>query len=75
MRALLARAACAMLALNALATAVHAQDSTTAVRPWYDRLSIRGYAQFRYNRLLETNEKLRCPACDRSIAENGGVFR
>ena len=25
---------------------------------WYDNLQIRGYMQIRYNRLLETNEKL-----------------
>jgi hypothetical protein len=57
-----------------LATEAHAQDSTAAERPWYDRLSIRGYAQFRYNRLLETNEHLKCSTCDRSIGENGGFF-
>lgn len=45
-----------------------------APRPWYDRLSIRGYAQFRYNRLLETNKNLNCPQCDRSIGTNGGFF-
>lgn len=41
---------------------------------WYDKLSIRGYAQVRYNRLLETNPKLKCEQCDRSIGENGGFF-
>jgi Phosphate-selective porin O and P len=51
-----------------------AQDSTATDRPWYDRLSIRGYAQFRYNRLLETNNLLKCPTCDRSIGDNGGFF-
>ena len=60
-------AVCAVLALCPIA-ATHAQDSTAARRPWYDRLSIRGYAQFRYNRLLETNEKLKCSTCDRSSA-------
>ena len=43
-------------------------------RPWYERLSVRGYAQFRYNRLLETNEDLTCAQCDRSIGKNGGFF-
>jgi hypothetical protein len=43
MRAPLARAACAILALNTPAAVAGAQDSTTAVRPWYDRLSIRGH--------------------------------
>jgi hypothetical protein len=75
MRALLfASTACASLAVSAVASVARAQDSTAAERPWYDRLSIRGYAQFRYNRLLETNEHLKCSTCDRSIGENGGFF-
>jgi hypothetical protein len=41
---------------------------------WYEKFSIRGYAQIRYNRLLETNPKLKCEQCDRSIGENGGFF-
>lgn len=45
-----------------------------ARRAWYDRISLRGYTQFRYNRLLETNEELQCPQCDRSIGKNGGFF-
>src|SRR3712207_9240701 len=32
-------------------------------RPWYERLSLRGYAQIRYNRLLESNEQLGCQQC------------
>lgn len=67
----LTSAVCASLAV---CTVAHAQDSTAAERPWYDRLSIRGYAQFRYNRLLETNEHLKCSTCDRSIGDNGGFF-
>ncbi|HKG95097.1 MAG TPA: porin [Gemmatimonadaceae bacterium] len=43
-------------------------------RPWYERLSIRGYTQVRYNRLLESNPRLTCPQCDRSIGRNGGFF-
>jgi hypothetical protein len=41
---------------------------------WYDNFSIRGYVQVRYNRLLETNPKLKCEQCDRSIGENGGFI-
>jgi hypothetical protein len=58
----------------ALPAASGAQDSTATNRPWYDRLTFRGYAQFRYNRLLETHEQLKCSTCDRSIGENGGFF-
>lgn len=43
-------------------------------RPWYDRISLRGYAQIRYNRLFETNRNLVCAQCDRSIGNNGGFF-
>ena len=67
--------ACLALIVMSIAPAtLVAQDSTAGTRPWYDRLSFRGYAQFRYNRLLETNELLKCPTCDRSIGQNGGFF-
>lgn len=53
-------------------------DSTRAVpppapKPWYDRFAIRGYGQFRYNRLFETNPQLQCEQCDRSWGNQGGV--
>ncbi len=41
---------------------------------WYDNLQIRGYMQIRYNRLLETNDKLKCEQCDKSWGEDGGLF-
>lgn len=49
-------------------------DSAQPPRPWYERLSLRGYAQVRYNRLLETNPDLQCAQCDRSIGRDGGFF-
>lgn len=33
---------------------------------WYNRLSIRGYVQVRYNGLLSTNDKVSCDQCDKS---------
>jgi len=48
--------------------------SAVAASKWYDKLQIRGYTQFRYNRLLETNPDLKCEQCDRSWGENGGFF-
>lgn len=43
---------------------------------WYDKISLRGYAQFRYNRLLETNSELNCEQCDKSWGKNQGfAFR
>jgi len=63
-----------LVSILSVSSVAQAQDSTATDRPWYDRLSIRGYAQLRYNRLLETNEQLKCPTCDRSIGDNGGFF-
>ena len=68
-----------ILAIAAASTA-RAQTDTTAIdrlpakaSHWYERLSIRGYAQVRYNRLLETNGELKCEQCDRSIGSDGGI--
>ncbi len=41
---------------------------------WYEKISLRGYLQVRYNRLLETNPALKCEQCDRSIGDGGGLF-
>lgn len=43
-------------------------------KQWYESFAIRGYAQARYNRFLETNDKLGCEQCDRSWGGNGGFF-
>ncbi len=60
---------------------VQAQDNTQLglsnnkkVKEWYEKIQLRGYAQVRYNRLLETNGQLKCEQCDRSWGENGGFF-
>lgn len=45
-----------------------------STKKWYESFSIRGYTQFRYNRLLETNPQLKCEQCDRSWGDKGGVF-
>lgn len=47
-------------------------SATFAAHNWYEKLSIRGYAQVRYNRLFETNPDLMCEQCDRSWGRNGG---
>ncbi len=46
----------------------------TPEKKWYESFSIRGYAQVRYNRLLETNENLGCEQCDKSWGKDGGFF-
>ena len=45
-----------------------------APKKWYETFAIRGYAQARYNRLLETNDALQCEQCDRSWGGDGGFF-
>lgn len=54
----------------------HAQSTSSPkeVKRWYETISLRGYMQVRYNRLLETNPKLKCEQCDRSWGENGSVI-
>ncbi|MFZ5552291.1 MAG: porin [Bacteroidota bacterium] len=44
------------------------------VSKWFDKVSIRGYMQVRYNRLLETNPDLKCEQCDKSWGDDGGFF-
>lgn len=47
---------------------------TSATSHWFERISIRGYTQLRYNRFLETNEKLVNTQGDKSIGKNGGFL-
>ncbi|MFM8432919.1 MAG: hypothetical protein ACKOA1_08995 [Bacteroidota bacterium] len=56
-------------------TASSGQSAKTSQdKKWYENLSIRGYMQVRYNRLLETNEELGCDQCDKSWGNNGGFY-
>jgi hypothetical protein len=41
---------------------------------WFEKINLKGYAQFRYNRLGETNKDLKCSACDKSIGDKQGFF-
>lgn len=41
-------------------------------KPWHLRLGIRGYTQFRYNRIGESNPRLKNPQADKAIGEDGG---
>ena len=47
---------------------------TTNKKKWYNYINVRGYGQVRYNRLLETNENLKCEQCDKSWGKDGGFF-
>lgn len=41
-----------------------------AAPKWYEKYTIRGYAQFRNNRIVATNPSLTCEQCDRNIGDN-----
>lgn len=62
--------------LNAQTDTLKKPAATTAKKEhWYDKLSIRGYSQFRYNRLGETNPDLKFDN-DKSVGDKGGfLFR
>jgi hypothetical protein len=67
--------------LLTFATILNAQvDSTSIIKvepvhkKWFETISIKGYGQVRYNRLLETNQDLNCESCDKSWGKDGGFF-
>lgn len=66
------------LAAFFLSCIVHLCAQTTEPQPqplkWFETFSIRGYVQFRYNRLFETNPDLQCEQCDKSWGGAGGFF-
>lgn len=77
------------LLFSLLFTNAYSQDSTKTVNTsltseevkpeekkinWYDKMSIRGYTQIRYNRLFESNENFKSEQGDRSIGRLGGFF-
>lgn len=37
---------------------------------WYDKINIRGYFQFRYNRAFEENPDYKCEQCDKNWGDN-----
>lgn len=51
------------------------QDTTqdgSELDPWYKSLKIRGYSQFRFNQLYESNSNLQCEQCDAAWGGNNG---
>jgi|1048.fasta_scaffold08588_1 hypothetical protein len=61
-----------LLAQASVQDSLESKKQEAALSKWYEKLSLRGYSQFRYNRLLETNPKLKCEQCDKSIGEGQG---
>jgi hypothetical protein len=41
---------------------------------WFEKMTVRGYSQFRYNRIAETNPDVRSPQGDRSIGAGNSFF-
>jgi phosphate-selective porin len=69
---------CSTLQAQTPATSPTTTTTTTTTpqkttKSWYEKISLRGYAQFRYNRLLESNEDYKCDQCDRSIGKGQGT--
>jgi hypothetical protein len=60
---------------DSLKKTISKEEASSKTRAkWFESVSIRGYTQVRYNRLAETNPRLKCDQCDRSWGENGGIF-
>jgi len=64
----------AMLTCSQLSAQETANKPAKKEKEWFNSFKIRGYAQVRYNRLLETNPDLGCEQCDKSWGEDGGFF-
>jgi hypothetical protein len=61
-------------AFNQSDTSAAVKETKTNETKWYEKVSIRGYVQGRYNGLLETNPDLGCEQCDKSWGGDGGFF-
>lgn len=46
----------------------------TIKKEWYQQINLRGYAQLRYNGLIQTNPDLTCEQCDKSWGGNSEFF-
>ena len=44
-------------------------------RSWFENINIRGYGQFRYNGLIQSNDNLTCEQCDGSWGQGGFFMR
>ncbi len=65
------------ISLNAQNSDLKINESGEKSEPkkkWFETISIRGYAQIRYNKLLETNPDLGCEQCDKSWGGDNSFF-
>ncbi|HXH32397.1 MAG TPA: porin [Bacteriovoracaceae bacterium] len=63
-------------AQNEPTSLIHVQNTIneTLLSKWYEKLQVRGYSQVRYNRLGESNRRLKCSSCDKSIGDKQNFF-
>jgi hypothetical protein len=63
------------LLLTLISISVLAQnEKPKEEKKWFETISVRGYAQMRYNGLLVTNPDLGCEQCDKSWGGDNGFF-
>lgn len=55
-------------------SAQNVKDTLQSSSKWYEKIQVRGYAQVRYNGLLQTNEDLECEQCDKSWGGDNEFF-
>lgn len=60
--------------LNIISSNVNEIEKKESKKNWFELINIRGYAQMRYNKLLETNPDLGCEQCDRSWGGDNSFF-
>ncbi len=67
---------CFFILISNISFAQQEKDTLKKESPkkWFESMSIRGYVQARYNRLLETNPDLKCEQCDKSWGDKGAFF-
>ncbi|MBI2272077.1 MAG: porin [Bacteroidetes bacterium] len=66
---------CIQLNAQVPADTSKAKPTEEKKKQWYETITIRGYSQVRYNRLLETNDSLKCEQCDKSWGSGGFFIR
>lgn len=49
-------------------------SNDTIKKEWYEEINLRGYAQLRYNGLIQTNPDLTCEQCDKSWGGDSDFF-
>jgi hypothetical protein len=62
------------LASDALIREQREQPYKAAPKRWFEKISVRGYLQFRENNLINTNKEYVCDQCDKSIGNDEGFF-